>query len=68
MKKEKRKNPLVSFVLDDLDFKHLKLVSATYGVSIAQVARGYFRVGLDKKPGGLTAVKFGKMNDEVAAQ
>ena len=63
MKKDKRKNPLVSFVIDALDFKHLKLISTTYGVSVAQVARGYFRVGLGKKPGGLAAIKFGKMED-----
>ena len=60
MKREKRKNPLIAFVIDEEEFKKLKIHSATYGVSIAQIARGYFRTGV-AKTSVIPAIKWGKI-------
>lgn len=45
MKRTERANPLLSFVLDGVEYEQLNSIAAIHGVSVAQIARGYFRMG-----------------------
>lgn len=48
-----RGNPLVSFVLEVDEYEELKTWAERYGISVAQMARGLYRYGLE-----LTAKEF----------
>lgn len=67
VREEEGMNTLVAFVVSDEEASALNKIADYYGVSIAQVARGFFRVSFSKQSleGSLPAVRLGKMIDAV---
>ena len=61
MKSEKKKNPMVAFVLNPNEFAAVKELADYFGVSIAQLSRGYLRWARKQKHVVPEVYKLGRM-------
>ena len=63
VREDEGRKPLVAFVVTEDEIAELNKIANYYGVTIAQVARGFFRLSFAKQTtdGSLPAVRAGKL-------
>lgn len=58
-----RPNPLISLVVTGEEFEKLEKFSKKYGVSIAQITRGFLRIGIADEPELQKVVVLGSLQE-----